>query len=474
MAGIMTPSVCVIGAGPGGLAAATEAARYGASVVLVEHHRIGGESLSYGCIPSKALIAAARRAQAMREAGKFGLRPVEPEINHRLVHEHVQGVITGLLPNMSPERLAGLGVEFVAGAARFKDKGTVVAGDAEIRARRFVIATGSSPAIPPIPGINRVPYYTNQTIFGINYRMGHLVILGGNQVGMELAQAYRRLGSEVTVLEVGSLLPEFDAEMSALAVQRLRDEGVRILDKARVERLEQLGQNVQVVFTKDGRSYSIDGTHLLISTGRRPNVEGLNLEAAGVKFDRDGISVSRRMKTSNPRIYAIGDVTGGLTFTHNATHQAGIAVRNALFRLPSGSNEAGIARAAFTEPELAQVGLTEDEARKGYQKLRILRWPFLENDKARTQRSTEGFLKVVATANGRILGAGAVGSQASEIIQLWSLAMQHGVTIRSMAGYAAVYPSLTEINQKAASAYFLPSLANPMLRRLVGWLERLG
>lgn len=474
MVGTLTPSLCVIGAGPGGLAAATEAARYGASVVLVEHHRIGGESLSYGCIPSKALVAASRRAQAMREARKFGLRPVEPEINHRLVHEHVHGIIADMLPNMSPQRLAGLGVEFIAGTARFRDKSTVVVGDSEIRARRFIIATGSSPAIPPIPGIDNVPYYTNQTIFGINYRMGHLVILGGGQASMELAQAYRRLGSEVTVVEARSPLPEFDAEMSALAVQRLRGEGVRILDKARVERLEPLGQNVQVVFTKDGRSFSIDGTHLLISTGRRPNVEGLNLEAAGVKFDRDGISVSRSMKTSNARIYAIGDVTGGLPFTHAATYQATIAVRNALFRLPAQSRETGIARAAFVEPELAQVGLTEDEARKIYERLRILRWPFQENDRARAERDTEGFVKVVATANGRILGAGAIGPQASEIIQLWSLAMQHGLTIGSMASYAAVYPTLTEINKKAASTYFLPSLTNPMLRRVVGWLERLG
>lgn len=471
---VLTPNLCVIGAGPSGLTAAAMAAQFGMQVVLVENHRMGGESLNYGCIPSKALLAAAKRAQSMREAGKFGLRPVDPEINHRLVHDHVHGVIAAIAPNVSIERFAGLGVQVISGTARFKDKATVIVNGTEIRARRFVIATGSSPAIPPIPGIEQVPYFTNQTIFGISYRMGHLIILGGGPAGMELAQAYRRLGTEVTVVEAVTPLAGFDPEMSALIASRLREEGVRILDDARVERLEPLGQNVQVVFTKAGRSYSIDGTHLLIATGRRPNVEGLNLDHAGVKFDRDGIAVSPAMRTSNKRIYAIGDVTGGMPFTHAGTHQANVMIRNALFRLPSLGGNSGPARVAFTEPELAQVGMTEEDARKKHKNLRVLRWPYHENDRAQAGHETEGFLKVITTRSGRILGAGAAGCQAGEIIQLWSLAMQHGISIRAMASYVAPYPTFAEMNKKAAVTYFLPSLTNPMLRRVIGWLERLG
>jgi pyruvate/2-oxoglutarate dehydrogenase complex dihydrolipoamide dehydrogenase (E3) component len=255
----------------------------------------------------------------------------------------------------------------------------------------------------------------------------------------------------------------------------LRDEGVRILDHARVERVEPFGQNVQVVFTKDGRSYSIDGTHLLIATGRTPNVEGLNLEAAGIKFDRSGIAVNNGLRTSNSRIYAIGDVAGKLQFTHVAGYHASVVVKNALFKWPASADHSGLPRVTYTEPELAQVGLTEDEARKQHgSSLRVLRWPFHENDRAQAERVTGGFLKVIATKSGRILGAGAAGHNAGEIIQLWSLAMQGGINMRAMASYVAPYPTIAEVNKRAAVTYFLPSLANPLIRSVIGWVARLG
>ncbi|MDX2266317.1 MAG: FAD-dependent oxidoreductase [Hyphomicrobiales bacterium] len=472
---LLTPDLCVIGGGAGGLDAAMTAAQLGASVVLIEKHRMGGDSLNYGCVPSKSLQAAAKRAQAMRETARFGVKPVEPAIDHRLVNEHVKSVIAAIAPNDSAERCAGLGVQVVAGAARFKDKSTVLAGDIEIQARRFVIATGSSPELPPIPGLDKIGYLTNETIFDVNYRIGHLIVVGGGAVGLELAQAHRRLGSEVTVIEGLTPLPTEDQELVAVAVQRMRREGVRILDNARLDRLEPFGQNVQVVFTKDGRSYSIDGTHLLVASGRRPNVEGLNLEAAGVRYDRGGVAVSDSLRTSNHRIYAIGDVVGDAPFAHMASHHAQVVVRNALFRWPARVDRLGMPRIAYTEPEVAQVGVSEEEARRRYgQRIRVLRWPYHENDRAQAERTTDGFVKVVADRDGRILGAGAVGESAGEVIQVWALAMQAGIRMRAMADYVAPYPTLGEINQRAAQSFFMPSLTNPMIRRVIGWLARFG
>jgi pyruvate/2-oxoglutarate dehydrogenase complex dihydrolipoamide dehydrogenase (E3) component len=475
MTATATPDLCVIGAGSGGLSAAAGAAQLGASVVLIEKHKMGGDCLNYGCVPSKSLLAAAKRAQMMRDAGPFGIKAVEPGIDHRLVNEHVKSVIAAIAPNDSVERFTGLGVRVILGAGKFKDKSTVEVNGEAIKARRFVIATGSSPAIPPIPGLDKISYFTNETIFDVNYRIGHLIVIGGGPIGLELAQAHRRLGSEVTVIESLAPLWRDDPELAGVVVNRLRDEGVRILDHARVERVEPFGQNVQVVFTKDGRSYSIDGTHLLIATGRTPNVEGLNLEAAGVKFDRSGIAVNNGLRTSNSRIYAIGDVAGKLQFTHVAGYHASVVVKNALFKWPASADHSGLPRVTYTEPELAQVGLTEDEARKQHgSSLRVLRWPFHENDRAQAERVTGGFLKVIATKSGRILGAGAAGHNAGEIIQLWSLAMQGGINMRAMASYVAPYPTIAEVNKRAAVTYFLPSLANPLIRSVIGWVARLG
>ncbi|MDZ4792392.1 MAG: FAD-dependent oxidoreductase [Hyphomicrobiales bacterium] len=472
---VLTPDLCVIGAGSGGLSVAAGAAQLGASVVLIEKHKMGGDCLNYGCVPSKSLLAAAKRAQAMRDAGPFGIKAVEPGIDHRLVNDHVKSVIAAIAPNDSVERFTGLGVQIILGPGTFKDKSTVVVNDIEIKARRFIIATGSSPAIPPVPGIDKVPYFTNETIFDVNYRIAHLIIIGGGPIGLELAQAHRRLDSEVTVLEAQTALSRDDPELATVAVERLRTEGVRILENARVERLEPFGQKVQVVFNKDGRPYSIEGTHLLVATGRRPNVEGLNLEAAGIKFDRGGIAVNSGLKTSNKRIYAIGDVAGGLQFTHVAGYHANVVVKNALFRIPARADHSGLPRVTFTEPELAQVGLTEADARKKHgARIRILRWPNHENDRAQAERTTEGFVKVIVSKSGRILGAGAVGAHAGETIQLWSLAMQGKINIRAMASYVAPYPTLSEVNKRAAVTYFLPSLTNPLIRRVIGLLARLG
>ncbi|NJM34322.1 MAG: FAD-dependent oxidoreductase [Rhodomicrobium sp.] len=290
-----------------------------------------------------------------------------------------------------------------------------------------------------------------------------------------MAQAHRRLGSDVTVIEALTPLAKDDAEVRHLVLRRLEDEGVRILDKARVERAESFGENVRVMFSKDGQSYSLDGTHLLLAVGRRPSLDKLNLDAAGIKYERTGITVNSGLKTSNSRVYAIGDVAGGPQFTHVANYHASIVVKNALFRLPSKADHSTIPWVTFTDPELAHIGLTEEAARAKYgNKINVLRWPYHENDRAQAERETEGFLKVITTRSGKILGASMVGAHAGELIQMWSLAMQKKIDIKAMASFISPYPTLAEINKRAAIVYFLPKLTNPLIKRAVGWLKKLG
>lgn len=475
MAEQLTPDLCVIGAGSGGLSVAAGAAQLGADVVLLERGKMGGDCLNYGCVPSKALLAAAKRAEAMRQAAPFGITPVEPQIDHRAVLQHVREVIAAIAPNDSVERFTGLGVKVILAEGAFSNRSTVSAGDFEIRARRFVIATGSVPAVPPIPGLDTVPFFTNETIFDAPGFLQHLIIIGGGPIGLEMAQAHRRLGSEVTVIEAAIPLARDDEEVRGVVLRRLAEEGVRILDKARLERAESFAGGVRVTFAKDGQSYSLDGTHLLLAVGRRPMLDGLNLAAAGVKHDRNGIRVNSGLKTSNRRVYAIGDVSGGPQFTHVANYHASIVVKNALFRLPSRANHSTIPWVTFTDPELAHVGLTEAAAREKYgTRINVLRWPYHENDRAQAERQTEGYLKVITNRSGRILGASMVGAHAGELIQMWSLAMQKKIKIGHMASFISPYPTLAEINKRAAITYFLPKLTSPLVKRVIGWLRKLG
>jgi len=474
MAETLTPDICVIGAGSGGLSVAAAAAQFGVDVVLIERGEMGGDCLNYGCVPSKSLIAAAKRANTMRSSGPFGITPVEPAVEYERVHDHIHEVIAAIAPNDSVERFTGLGVNVIKGEARFRDKETVLVDGREIKARRFVIASGSSPALPPIPGIERVPYFTNETIFDNKRKIDKLILVGGGPIGMELAHAFRRLGSEVVVLEAFKPLAKEDPELAEVVLRQMESEGVEIISDARVERFEPFGDGVQLVFAHGGQSYSIDGSHLMLATGRRPNIEKLNLDGAGIRHDRTGIKVNRGLKTSNKRVYAIGDVTGGLQFTHVANYHASIVVKNALFRLPAKVKPDLLPRVTFTDPELAQVGLTEQEARERHSNIHVYRWPYAENDRAQAERATDGFVKVITTKSGKVLGASIVGDHAGELIQMWGLAMHKGMKIAALAGIVSPYPTLAEINKRAAITYYLPSLTNPLLRRVIGLLKKLG
>ncbi len=466
--------LCVIGAGSGGLSVAAAAAAFGRDVVLIEKHKMGGDCLNYGCVPSKALIAAAKRAHAMRTATKFGIMGIEPTIDYGAVHDHVKGVIAAIEPNDSVERFTGLGVRVIPAAARFVDRKTVVAGDYRIRARRFVIASGSSPLVPPIPGLDTVPYFTNESIFDNGVRLEHLIIVGAGPIGLEMAQAHHRLGSLVTVLEAERALPKDDPELSAIVLKHLRGEGIVIREGARAERVEGGRGFVRVhVATQNGME-TVQGSHVLLAVGRRPNTGDLNLEAAGVKYDKRGIKVDRGLRTSNRRVFAIGDVAGGLQFTHVANYHAGIVVRRALFRLPARVNEAIVPWVTYTDPELAHVGLSEEQAAKGGAAVNVLRWPYHENDRAQAERATEGHIKVVTDKKGRILGATIAGANAGELIQMWSLAVSQGLKIKAMTEWISPYPTLSEISKRAAYRFYAAAPANPLLRRLIKVLTRLG
>jgi pyruvate/2-oxoglutarate dehydrogenase complex dihydrolipoamide dehydrogenase (E3) component len=475
MAKILTPDICVIGAGSGGLSVAAAAAAFGVPVVLIEKGKMGGDCLNYGCVPSKALIAAAKQAHMMRHGGKFGIGAVEPEIDFRGVNSHVRGVIDAIAPNDSVGRFSALGVHVIKAEARFKDSRTVIAGDVEIRARRFVVATGSSPLVPRIEGIDSVDYLTNESVFDLTRRPGHLIVIGGGPIGMELAQAHRRLGSRVTVLEAAKALGKDDPELTALVLRQIRAEGVDIRENAKVAKVEKRGKTgIRVHIETDGGRKSIDGTHLLVAVGRAANVAGLDLEKAGIDYDAKGLKVADRLRTTNRRVYAVGDVTGSLQFTHVANYHAGIVIRALLFRLPARQKLGIVPWATFTDPELAHVGMTETEAVKAGKKIRIMRWPYAENDRAQAERRTEGHIKIVAGSRGRILGVTIVGANAAEMINMWALALSKGLGLGDVAGYVAPYPTMSEIGKRAAITYFAGAAGKPLVRRLIGLLRRLG
>ena len=469
---VLTPELCVIGGGAGGLAVAAGAVQMGASVVLIERAAMGGECLNTGCVPSKSLIATANLARRARGGGELGIEFGSPAIDFAAVGASIQRVVARLAPHDSAERLEGLGVTVLRAEARFVDSSTVQAGDAEIRARRFVIATGSSPAIPPIPGLDTVPYFTNETIFANRASLRHLVVIGGGAVGVELGQAYHRLGAEVSIIDAQPLLWQEDPELATILAETLRAEGARLYPLSTITEVQRDGDGMAAVLANGDR---IAGSHLLVAAGRQPNIPALDLAAAGIASTRDGVTVDARLRTSNRHVYAIGDVAGGPHFTHAALYHAGIVIRNALFRLPAAVDYRAMPRVIYSDPELATVGLSEATARDAHgDKVRVLRWPFAENDRAQTERDTIGMVKVVTSANGRILGAAILGTGAGDQIATWALAISRRLKIGAMANLIMPYPTRGEAGKRAAGSFYTPTLFSPRTRRLVRLLARFG
>lgn len=472
------PDICVIGGGAGGLAAAAAAAAMGVPVVLVEKGRMGGQNLT-GAVPAQALLAAAERAHALHTGASLGVKTARSAIDFAAVNAHVRGAVEAVAPLMSPERFRGLGVRVVAGTARFVDAATVAVDDLRIKARRFIIATGSSPAVPPIAGLGETPYLVPETAFDLPDCPRHLVVVGAGRSGLAFAQAFRRLGADVTVLEADTPLRREDSECAAVVLDALDREGVRLRTGIRILQVRRVLARVQVVLGKsaapDGVSEeTIEGTHLLVAAGRRPNVDDLDLDAARIRHSRDGIVVDKHLRTSNKKVYAIGDVIGGPKSVHLASHQAGLVVRNALFRYSVAVDHPAAASITFTDPELARIGLTEQAARAQTSAIRILRWPYRENDRAAARGATAGHIKVITDAAGQILGASVVGEEAGETIALWALALGQRLNIAAMASLIAPYPTFAEVGKRAAITYFMRGLTSARVRRIIGWLRRFG
>ena len=450
--------LCVIGAGSAGLSLAAGAVQMGASVILIEQSRMGGECLNTGCVPSKALLAAAARGDDFAAA-----------------YEHMRGAIAAIEPHDSAERFRGLGAHVEFGKAQFVAPRFLEVGSTSVTARRFIIATGSAPVVPPIPGLDTVPYFTNETLFDSAPEPSHLLVLGGGPVGVEMAQAYRRLGAHVTLVESKRLLGRDDPELSAIVRARLVEEGVTVHEDSRVTAVEASADGGVTLTCGEGDACRrIGGSHLLVAAGRRPKIDGLGLENAKVALN-DGVPlVDARLRTTNKRIFAAGDVVGPYRFTHTASYQSRIVITNALFRLPARVRYNAVPWVTYADPELAHVGMSEAEARaKGHQ-LRILRFPFEENDRAIAEGATEGLVKVVATKRGRVLGASIVGKHAGELILPWVLAVQCRIGVGKLAQAIVPYPTMSEASARAAGSFHAPMLFGPRTRRLVRLLARLG
>lgn len=462
--------LAIIGAGSAGLSVAAAAAQFGENVVLFEKGEMGGDCLNTGCVPSKALLAAAKAAQAQRSSSPFGVAPHDPQVNFAAVMAHVEKTVATIAPLDSQERFEGLGVKVVRAAVRFTSKQSLEAEGVAYTARRIVIATGSRAGVPPIPGINDVPHFTNESIFHNRDLPKHLIVIGGGPIGLEMALAHRRLGAEVTVLEAFTPLAKDDPEVAQVVLDSLTSEGIRIRGNIKIERIEKTGSGLLVIAANNE---IIEGSHLLVAAGRVANVDGLALEAAGIDYTKRGITVDQGLRSvSNRHVYAAGDVAGGLQFTHVAGYHAGLIIRNALFRLPVKNRTDIIPWVTYTDPELAHVGLTEKDAIQRHgNSIRVLRWPFHENDRAVAEGKTKGFVKIITAKNGKILGASIVGPNAGDLIAMWTLAISQGLKVSAIAGMVLPYPTLGEAGKRAAITYYAGLAAKPFIRKLIGFLK---
>jgi pyruvate/2-oxoglutarate dehydrogenase complex dihydrolipoamide dehydrogenase (E3) component len=467
--------VAIIGAGAAGLSVAAISAGLGLKVALFERGEMGGDCLNFGCVPSKALLAAAHAAAEARRAGRFGVRVAAPEVDWAGVRAHVQGAIDAIAPNDSEARFRGMGVDVVRATARFVAPDAIEAGGRRYGFRRAVVAAGSAAVVPPIPGLAAVPYLTNETLFALPEKPAHLVIIGGGPIGLEMAQAHARLGCRVTVVEALTIAAREDPECVAPVRAALLADGVALHEGARVAAVEPDAAGVAVLLADGSR---IAGSHLLLAVGRTPRLDALGLEAGGIGFSPRGIATDLALRSvTNRRVWAAGDIAdpaglGPRAFTHVCSQHAGIIARAMIFRLPAKLSYAALPRVTYTDPEIAQVGPTEAELRAaGQDRLTITRWPLAENDRLVAEGRAEGLVKLVADAKGRLLGASAVGPGAGNMAGMFALAI--GRPLSALAGAVLPYPTAQEAAKRAAGDHYAPKLLSAPVKRLVGLLKRL-
>jgi pyruvate/2-oxoglutarate dehydrogenase complex dihydrolipoamide dehydrogenase (E3) component len=463
--------IVVIGGGAGGLVVAAGGASLGAKVALVEKHKMGGDCLWYGCVPSKSLIKSANVAHAMRHAGRWAIPAHAPTVDLAQVMERVAGVIRGIEPNDSPERFRSLGVDVVLGEGRFVAPDAFEVNGRRLTGKTFVIATGSRPAMPPIPGLAEAGALTNETLFDLRESVPRLIVIGGGPIGCEIAQAMRRLGSEVDVVDIAPrILPREDADMAAVVQRQMAADGVRFHVESSIVKVDgRRGDLRMTIRGKDGVERILAGTHVLVAAGRRINIEGLGLEAAGIRVENGRIVADARLRTTNPRAYVVGDVAGGQQFTHLAEHHAGIVLRQAIFRLFWVKPSAVVPWCTYTDPELARVGPSEDEAKKQGLVHKVYRFAFDEIDRARAEGETEGFAKLVTDPKGRILGAAIVGPHAGELIAECVLAVSKGLKAGDLSAAIHTYPTLASINRRVADQHLKEGLT-PSSK---AWIKRI-
>lgn len=470
---IIKCDIAIIGAGSGGLTVAAVAAQLDLDVVLIEADKMGGDCLNYGCVPSKALLAAARHAHQHHDASLFGLKAVPPEVDFAGVMAHVRRVINTIAPNDSEDRFAKLGAKVIRESASFIDERTIRAGDYVIQAKHIVVATGSSPAIPPIPGLADVPYLTNETVFSLEQQPEHLLVVGAGPIGCEMAQAFCLLGTKVTVLEAFTMMPRDEPELVAMLRKQLEGAGIEIIEKVEVINVREAQGGIEVVHKKDGNHLKIAGTHVLVAAGRKPNVEQLALDQANIKYSSKGIEVDERLRSTNKHVYAIGDVAGSYQFTHIASYHAGIALRNILFKWPARVNYRAVPWVTYTNPPLAHVGMSEQEARKSGKSIDVMMLDYSENDRAVAEEMHTGKLKVICTKKGKILGVSIFGPRADELIVPWILLINEGKTLKSLSSAIIPYPTLSELSKRAASQFYSPKLYSGLIKYLVAFLKRI-
>lgn len=465
----MTHDLIVIGAGAAGLTAAGGAAMFGLRVALIEAGEMGGECLNNGCVPSKALITAAARAKTGRVNSAMGVDLADPKVEWAGVHAHIRAAIDTIAPHDSQERFEAMGIEVFRSPARFIDPRTVRVGERTLRAPRIVVATGSNPAIPPIAGIAETPYLTNETLFDLDCLPEHLVILGGGPIGCEMAQAFRRLGSEVTIVESGRPLGRDDAEAAELVIESLRSEGVNFLLGTRATGSGRLGEGVRLTLDDGTR---VDGSHLLIAAGRMANVASLDLEAAGVRHGRNGIEVDERRRTSSRNIFAIGDCRDGPRFTHVSGYEGSQVALQLATGFPAKVDWSALPHATYTDPELAQIGLTEEQARKQHSDIEVTRETFADNDRAVTEGDTRGFIKMVRRG-GRVLGVTIVGKNAGELLLPWAQIITGKASSFALGSAIIAYPTRSEISKAAAFSAWEPRVFSRWPKRWAKLLARM-
>ena len=482
--------VCVIGGGSGGLSVAAGAAQMGADTVLFERSEMGGDCLNTGCVPSKALLSAAKAAHAFKGAEAKGIKPSSGKhVDFAQVNAHIHDIIASIAPHDSVERFEGLGVNVIQAEAHFTSNNTVSGTDHsgthyQVTARYFVIATGSHPWVPPVTGIKDTEYLTNETIFSLTECPEHLVIIGGGPIGIEMAQAHRRLGARVSVVDVGPVMFRDDQEIVSRLKHQLEAEGIDFYENIKIEKItaaeNKTGEHVSdapqagAVIELESGEFLV-ASHLLVAVGRRPNLASLDLEKAGVKFNEKGIITDNRLRSSNKRIFAIGDVAGRHQFTHMAAYHASIVVQNMLFKLPVRCAEHAVPWVTYTDPEMAQAGLTLPQARQHYKQkeIRVTDWELKDNDRARAERRTDGMIRVITSKKGQVLGATILAPHAGEMIHIWTLAIQKKMNISAVARTIAPYPSYAEANKRAAGAFFTDQIFSPRVVKIVRFLMRL-